>query len=218
MFVLCPHCQFLVALDPVTGEPPPRCPRCNGAVQPAVAQPSPSAAVPEDATTALPTPGMHDLPSLAPSPEAEIATPRHDDIGNVDAVHDIDDDAVATGPSADATAESTDATIVEPAPDAEPGISTPPRKHAPSFVGGERTLSTGPGAPRRWWIPASLVGLTLLLSLQIVLADRARLAADARWRPALQHVCAMLRCSLPPWREVDAITLLDRDVRPDREA
>jgi hypothetical protein len=57
--------------------------------------------------------------------------------------------------------------------------------------------------------------LSVLLVLQIVLADRARLAADARWRPALLQVCAVLGCDLPPWRELDAITLLDRDVRPD---
>ena len=32
MFVLCPHCQFLVAVDPASGLPPAHCPRCNGAV------------------------------------------------------------------------------------------------------------------------------------------------------------------------------------------
>jgi hypothetical protein len=214
MFVLCPHCQFLVALDPVSGKPPLRCPRCDGAVQPAVAQPSHSAAVPEDATGALPTPNMRDLPPQAPSPASVIAAPLDDDIENVEGVQDIED-AAAPIASADATAESPEAATVEPAPDAASRISTAPRKHAPSFVRGEGRRSTGPHAPRRWWTPASLVGLTLLLSLQIVLADRARLAADARWRPALLQVCAVLRCNLPPWRELDAITLLDRDVRPD---
>ena len=34
MFVLCPHCQFLVALDPASGQPPLRCPRCEEALQP----------------------------------------------------------------------------------------------------------------------------------------------------------------------------------------
>src|SRR5207342_3847653 len=32
MFVLCPHCQFLVAVDPISGLPPARCPRCDGGV------------------------------------------------------------------------------------------------------------------------------------------------------------------------------------------
>jgi hypothetical protein len=215
MFVLCPHCQFLVALDPLSGEPPLRCPRCDGAVQPAVAQPSHSAAVPEDATRALPTPDMRDLPPPAPSPAPEIAASLDDDIGNVEGVQDIDEDAPAAIAPVDATAESPEAGTVEPSPDVASRIPAVPRKHAPSFVRGEHGRSTGPRAPRRWWVPASLAGLTLLLLLQIVLADRARLAADARWRPALSQVCAVLHCNLPPWREPDAITLLDRDVRPD---
>ena len=32
MFVLCPHCQFLVAMDPRTGAPPAACPNCGGAM------------------------------------------------------------------------------------------------------------------------------------------------------------------------------------------
>ena len=30
MFVLCPHCHFLVATDPASGQPPLRCVRCHG--------------------------------------------------------------------------------------------------------------------------------------------------------------------------------------------
>ena len=29
MFILCPHCQFLVAIEPASGLPPDRCPRCG---------------------------------------------------------------------------------------------------------------------------------------------------------------------------------------------
>ena len=32
MFVLCPHCQFLVAVDARTGLPPAACPKCGGAI------------------------------------------------------------------------------------------------------------------------------------------------------------------------------------------
>ncbi|MBB3812732.1 hypothetical protein FHY13_001038 [Xanthomonas arboricola] len=64
---------------------------------------------------------------------------------------------------------------------------------------------------RQW---ALLVGLVGLLALQIVIADRAQLAADARWRPLASAACAVARCTLPAWREPAALTLLHRDVRP----
>ncbi len=62
---------------------------------------------------------------------------------------------------------------------------------------------------------ASIPALLVLLALQSLLSDRARLAADARWRPVVAAVCGVLRCELPPWHEPGAFTLLDRDVRPD---
>jgi hypothetical protein len=58
-----------------------------------------------------------------------------------------------------------------------------------------------------------VIALALLLVLQLLLADRARLAADARWRPVLHALCTALRCDLPPWREPTAFTLVQRDVR-----
>ena len=33
MFVLCPHCQFLVAVDPRSGRPPATCPKCDGRME-----------------------------------------------------------------------------------------------------------------------------------------------------------------------------------------
>ena len=45
-----------------------------------------------------------------------------------------------------------------------------------------------------------LVAGSLLLVLQVLLADRARLAADARTRPFMERACALLGCTLPPWR------------------
>ncbi|WP_244953585.1 DUF3426 domain-containing protein [Xanthomonas axonopodis] len=64
---------------------------------------------------------------------------------------------------------------------------------------------------RQW---ALLVGLVGVLGLQIVIADRAHLAANARWRPLVSAACTLARCSLPAWREPEALTLLNRDVRP----
>jgi Protein of unknown function (DUF3426) len=61
----------------------------------------------------------------------------------------------------------------------------------------------------------AVAALVLLLGLQVLLADRARLATDPGWRPTLMRVCGVLGCSLPPWREPAALTVLARDVRPD---
>ena len=56
--------------------------------------------------------------------------------------------------------------------------------------------------------------LLLLLCLQILVADRDRLAADPDWRPRIETLCATLRCSLPPWREPQAFRVTSREVRP----
>jgi hypothetical protein len=56
--------------------------------------------------------------------------------------------------------------------------------------------------------------LALLLCLQIVVADRVRLAADPDWRPRIESVCAILHCSLPPWHEPQAFRVTSREVRP----
>ncbi|TAK37694.1 MAG: DUF3426 domain-containing protein [Lysobacteraceae bacterium] len=61
---------------------------------------------------------------------------------------------------------------------------------------------------------AVIVVLALALCVQVVLADRESLAADARWRPAVTGACMVLRCEVPPWREPAALTLVRRDVRP----
>jgi hypothetical protein len=84
---------------------------------------------------------------------------------------------------------------------------------APSFArlrarGGARA------GERAWFLPTLAAGLGLLLVLQWLLADRARLAADPRWRPLVSRVCGVLRCHVPPWREPSAFALLERDVRP----
>lgn len=54
-----------------------------------------------------------------------------------------------------------------------------------------------------------------MLALQLLLADRAALAADARWRPVVASLCGALGCALPPWREPSAFQVVERDVRAD---
>lgn len=150
------------------------------------------------------------------------------------------DPVIAASPSADAAVpEASMVTLpgapdaaapppLEPAPAAEPvpapsptatttattATAPRPRRVAPSFARGRQPGSPDAPADPRWWLPAAIIALALLLGLQWLLADRARLAADPGWRPLVAGACSVLRCSLPPWREPTAFTLLERDVRP----
>jgi hypothetical protein len=89
----------------------------------------------------------------------------------------------------------------------------PPR--APTFAAPD---APKPRRPFPWrWLTAVIV-LSLLLLLQLVLADRYRLAGDATWRPRLEAACGLLRCDLPPWREPDAFRVTSREVQPHPSA
>ena len=95
----------------------------------------------------------------------------------------------------------------EPAP-VQPEILPAGQAAAPAFAAVARATAW---RRLRWPLVALLA---LLLGLQALVADRARLAADPGWRPLLESLCGTLGCSLPPWREPDAFTMLDRQVRP----
>ncbi|MDI9237610.1 DUF3426 domain-containing protein [Lysobacter sp. LF1] len=211
MFVSCPHCGFLVALIVREDDQPQRCPRCDGIVQ----------ATPGDASSSA-----DDVPAdTAPMEMAEDA-----------AAADADADASAPGSVTDeTTADNADEASAVPdveaipdtaAPSYEEAIaaatagSAPPRarrgarprrKGGPSFA--RHTVAP---APRRtsWRAIAAIAALTLLLALQLLLAQRQELAADPRWRPFVAGMCGVLRCQLPPWREPAAFTMLQRSVRP----
>jgi len=100
--------------------------------------------------------------------------------------------------------------MTSPAPPVAP-VPTPPGPPSPAFA-------KPPQAVRRdllrlaGWIAVPL--LALLLVLQVLIADRARLAADASWRPRMQALCRLAGCQLPPWREPTAFTITARDLRP----
>ena len=110
------------------------------------------------------------------------------------------------------------ATPPTPAATRETAPATRPRRAIPSFARTRHATGSGATGGRRWPLPAAIAGLALLLGIQWLLADRARLAADPAWRPVVASACAVLRCSLPPWREPTAFVLLERDVRPHPEA
>lgn len=83
----------------------------------------------------------------------------------------------------------------------------------PSFLRGQRASSPSPSSIPRWqWASAGV--LAVVLVVQVLLADRERLAADAGWRPLIASLCGVFGCSMPPWREPAAFAMLDRDVRP----
>jgi len=84
---------------------------------------------------------------------------------------------------------------------------------APSFVR-SRARAAAPAARRHWSGPAVALALGLLLALQLLLAQRDELAADARWRPLVGALCGALPCAIPPWREPAALTMLNRNVLP----
>lgn len=97
-----------------------------------------------------------------------------------------------------------------------PATSHPMRRRtdvtAPSFT---RPRVRATAASRISWSSiTALAILSLVLALQLLLAQRDMLAASPRWRPTIGTLCATLRCTLPPWREPAAFTMLSRDVRP----
>lgn len=62
------------------------------------------------------------------------------------------------------------------------------------------------------WLAVPL--LLSILVLQVLLADRARLAADPVWRPRIAALCQWLGCTLPAWHEPAAFQVTARDLRP----
>ena len=191
MFVLCPHCQFLVALEPASGQVPACCPRCGKLLQPAVAAPAISevAAIPADASVHP----VEDGQAMATA-EPELGEPADPDVfAGAERQSGPDpvvppDDTVAEWPAA-----------IQPTP---AHVAIP--KRAPVSALAHRRL-----------MMASIPILLLTLLLQCLLADRVRLATDARWRPVVSALCNAVRCRLPPWRQPSAFVLLDRNVRAD---
>ncbi len=118
-----------------------------------------------------------------------------------------DSDDVASTDAADAAAET--------APERDVAGVTPAIAPAAPTPRVPRSIRWPSASARRRLAIASVPLLAILLLLQSLLADRAHLAADARWRPLMVALCDALSCTLPPWREPAAFTLLDRDVRPD---
>lgn len=126
-----------------------------------------------------------------------------------------DTGTAASGPTGETPAGAAGAGAGRP-PGATPGPAPrPPEargRRVPSFL---QARATGDRGPRREstivWPAIGM--LVMVLAMQLLLADRERLAMDAAWRPTLARLCGVFGCSLPPWREPQAFTMLSRDVR-----
>ena len=151
-----------------------------------------------------------DTPSLSEDADAAHAlTPAHDD-------RDPEPDGTASDANATSEASPTAANS-EPAPAPGDTRSADDPDAPPNFLPA-RARTSNAAASRRWLAPAIITALALLLGLQVLLADRARLAADARWRPWVLSLCNVFGCDIPAWREPAAFTLLAREVRPHPQA
>ena len=170
------------------------------------APPAPATARPTAAAGTPPPPATAPPPTQpAPSAAVGVDTPV----------------AEATAPATSTSSPAPQAPASAPAPAATGAPAAPPSaqpaagvRTAPSFL---RTASPAAHAlsPReRRVLRIAIPALTVLLVLQLLLADRVRLAGDATWRPWVAAACTLARCALPPWHAPDAITLVQRDVRP----
>jgi hypothetical protein len=222
MFVLCPHCQFLVAVDPASGLPPAHCPRCKGALQAATEVPNVAAPTPAQTEGAAPpSPSAPNAPVERPEspdpPASPIIEPRSDPAPEppIAAVTMPSDESTAPGEiPGNAAPEHLASEAVDSAPAASP---EPPDGSVVATMHAQPDAASGltPVRGGRHRSAVAIAGLSLVLVLQLLLADRAQLAANAQWRPLLVLLCNGLRCSLPPWHEPDAYTVLQRDVTPD---
>ncbi len=115
------------------------------------------------------------------------------------------------GPEA-APAESAIASVAdEPAPPPTAAAPRRRRPHAPSFA---RLHAPAPVRSTHWRYWLVVAALALLLVVQVLLAQREALAANARWRPLISSACALFGCDVPAWREPAAFTMLQRSVQP----
>jgi|GEM_PF-196254 len=143
--------------------------------------------------------------------DAAVANPAGDDGATATAqapadtvVADEDAPAIAAPPSTDQVATGTETATTTTS--------------GPGFLSRTAPAASAPAGARRWLLPAAIASLALLLGLQVLLADRDRLAGDAQWRPLVASVCGLLGCSIPAWHEPAAFALLAREVRPHPDA
>ena len=228
MFISCLHCRELVAIDRETRLAPEICPRCGGVLR---GHPAPDTGErsfvsflqgSETATAdATQTPAAIGTETTDQATTAGPALQEEADMGMAGT-------GTGTGIGIDAETETETETIDEAAPGLDPqsipavrddviaaSAPAPPTQAfpaTPSFT--RQNARTGAHPRAAGWQWAMLILLSLMLVVQVLLADRARLAADAAWRPLIAPLCEALGCSIPPWHQPSAFAMLSRDVSP----
>jgi hypothetical protein len=229
MFISCLHCRELVAIDRESGLAPEMCPRCGGVLREATAMEASAADAPVTGRRSFISFLQSGGTATAIAAETTIATGT-----------EIDDQAPADpasleDPSGASSEIETDAATID---EATPGIdrkrndtsqsdavATPAVALPAASVSVTQTLPAMPSFTRQLarpgthprtagWQWAMLIALSLMLCLQVLLADRTHLAADATWRPLITRLCGALGCSVPPWHQPGAFSMLSRDVSP----
>lgn len=116
-------------------------------------------------------------------------------------------DAFEAAPVTQAEAASPVAAMAMP----QPPAAELSREPAPSFMRSSSRAAVPRTAKWQW---VAVFALAVMLMTQVLVADRARLAADAGWRPLVLTLCNVLGCSVPDWHQPGAISMLSRDVSP----
>lgn len=183
-----------------------------------------SPAAPSASTRAIDAPATAEVDNQTADSIADSVTDASTDAapGSDIAAHDIASTQPATpaaaSPPADAALTPLNAAVpiarkrpAKRAGKSETAVTS--ARRAPSFA---RQHARAAAAPARLhWSGPLLIGvLTIALVLQLLLAQRDELAADARWRPLLAQLCGVLACEIPPWHEPTALTMLNRNVLP----
>ena len=163
---------------------------------------------------AMPAADVAVATAAPPSPRQESREPDRGEAGSDMASADGPADAPLAPPeNIDAAAATLVAAM--PATATQAPASPSPARPAPSFA---TTHATTTRSRRDYRAIGAALALTFLLGLQLLLAQRAVLSADPGWRPTIAALCSVLRCTLPPWREPAAFTMLSRHVRPHPDA
>ncbi|MFP7723115.1 DUF3426 domain-containing protein [Lysobacter sp. A3-1-A15] len=200
MFVPCPHCGFLVSLIARGDAHEQRCPRCEQRLEDPTASLEAGAAG-QDGGGASTPPETGESTAIGSEGASEAEAGDHE----APAAAAVD----ATPPAGEAPATSTVDAATTPSP--APPLPRGPRSRGPSFA---RVTLPGEANTLRWPLRIAAALLLVLLLVQLLLAQRAELGADARWRPWVQTVCGALGCEVPAWHEPAAFRMLDRNVRP----
>ena len=239
MFISCLHCRELVAIDPETRLAPEMCPRCGGGLRASAGMKTSAMDAPAAGKRSFISFLQGGVTATTIAAETAVATGTETTIDEATTagpalLEDADEDPAGTGTEtetengAEAIDEGTpgidpqaidatqgDALATSAVPMSAASTPAPATRAFPQTPSFTRQIARPGMAPRtaRWqW--AMLIVLSLTLALQVMLADRGRLAADAAWRPLIATLCDALGCSVPSWRQPDALVMLSRDVSP----